>query len=100
VKLPLEGREYWKPGLADVPPGYTVLAARFTPQGGPVGAWHPMVTVGSDKAVLIAGPNVDTAESANPAGTVVLAAGHPQAEVKCVGGDEVLIRDAGRVDVE
>lgn len=95
MKLPLEGREYWKPGLTSVPEGFTVLAARFAG-----GAWHPMVTVGSDKAVLIAGPNVDTVESANPAGTVVLAAGHPSAEVKCVGGDEVLIRDAGRIDVE
>lgn len=102
MKLPAEGREYWTPDLTAIPAGFTVLAARFklvSPASSPT-VWHNMVTVGSDKSVLVAGPDVDTVESANPGGTVVLPAGRHEVTVKCVGGNEVLIRDAGVIDVE
>ncbi len=97
MKLSINGREYWYPELEAAPPGTVAVRAQFD-----AGAWVAFDTVDGKQAVLIAGPSVDTATYAHPAGTVVLPVGRVVARVMLVGpgSKEILVRPAGVVDVE
>lgn len=96
MKLPLRGREYWRPELPTTPPGAVAVKAEFIS-----GTWVAFETVDGEQAVLIAGPDVDVIAYPHPAGTVVLPAGRTMARVLLVGpgSKELVIRDAGPIDV-
>lgn len=97
MKLPARGREYWHAELTEVPPGAVAVKAEFT-----AGVWVPFETVDGDQVVLVAGPDVDVTTYPHPAGTVVLPRGRTDVRVLLVGpgSKELVIRDAGPVDVE
>lgn len=97
MKLPARGREYWRPELTATPPGTVAVKAEFVS-----GTWVAFETVDDEQVVLIAGPQVDTATYPNPVGTVVLPLGRTTARVMLVGpgSKELVIREAGPIDVE
>lgn len=96
MKLPARGREYWHPELSATPPGAVAVKAEFIS-----GQWVDFETVDGDQVVLIAGPDVDTGAYPNPTETVVLPAGRTMARVMLIGpgSKEIVIRDAGPIDV-
>jgi hypothetical protein len=101
MKLPARGREYWHPELGTIPPGAVAVKAEFT-NGDYTSGWTSFETVDGDQVVLIAGPDVDQDDYPNPAETVELPAGRTMARVLLVGpgSKEIVIRDAGVVDVQ
>jgi hypothetical protein len=101
MKLPTRGREYWRPELDNTPPGAVAVKAEFT-NGNWTSGWVDFETVDDDQVVLIAGPDVDTDTYPNPAETVELPAGRTMARVLLVGpgSKEIVIRDAGPIDVQ
>lgn len=100
MKLPSRGREYWHPQLSEVPPGAVAVKAEFT-NGTYTSDWVDFETVDDEQVVLIAGPDVDTDNYPNPAETVALPNGRTIARVLLVGpgSKELVIRDAGPIDV-
>ena len=59
--------------------------------------WAAMTAVDTTTfRVLVAGPDATT----NPAGTVILALGRHFAQIRAVDSPEVIIRDAGTIDVK
>jgi hypothetical protein len=89
--LPAAGREYATWTLTDPPDGIG-LEVSFD-----AGAtWAGMEVVGATHRVLLAGPSA----TSNPVGTVVLALGRHFARIRAVDNPEVIIRDAGTIDVK
>jgi len=91
MKIKPEGREYatWTVTTSDPVTGLEVTFDAGT-------TWAAMDAVDATTfRVLVAGPDATT----NPDGTVVLAAGRHFALIRAVDAPEVIIRDAGTIDV-
>jgi hypothetical protein len=91
VRLPPAGREYATWTITGVPVGGVVEVAFDD-----VGTWHALDLVAGDEyRLLVAGPDA----TSNPFATVVLALGKHVATIRCIDDDEVIVRDAGSIDV-
>lgn len=95
MKLDRRAREYAYWDLSEAPDG----ALDITFDGI---TWHPLTREGNTVRVLVAGPDAQ----GNPAGTVVLPGpitGSGQrrhiATIRAADGAQILIRDAGAIDV-
>ena len=87
--LPPAGREYVTATLTGAPVGVAIeVTLDLT-------TWYPTVRTGDTVRFLAAGPDA----TGNPAGTVVLAAGRNRVRARATDTPEVIIRDAGVIDV-
>lgn len=89
MRLDTRGREYAKWDLASAP-AETSLEVTFD------GAtWHPLTRDGDTVSALVAGPDATD----NPADAVVLPAGRSHVLIRSTANPEVLVREAGIIDV-
>lgn len=92
MKIGLSGREFARWPIPESISEATPFSASF--DGGET--WQPMTRLAPDTiAVLVAGPDATD----NPMGTVVLARGPNEVLVMMQGQPEVVVRDAGRINV-
>lgn len=92
MNLPPAGREYatWTITASEIG-----VALEVTFDAGVT--WTAMDTVDTTTfRCLVAGPTA----TSNPAGTVILAAGRHFAQIRATDSPEVIIRDAGTIDVK
>lgn len=91
MKVPSAGREYAHWTVTDLPADVVIEVSADD------GAtWHVATRDGDTTTVLVAGPDATD----NPAGTVVLAAGRNHLLHRAADTPEVVIRDAGAIDVD
>lgn len=88
MNIDRRGRERTRWDLAEAPDG----AVEVTFDGA---VWHPADRTENTVSVLIAGPDA----TSNPDGTVVLAEGRHHALLRVAASPEVLIREAGVIDI-
>lgn len=96
MKLERRERQYWNPELENAPSGAVSVKAELIAD-----EWVDFETVDEKQVILVAGPDVDTDTYPHPAETVVLPLGIRRPKVLLVGpgSKEILIRDAGSIDV-
>lgn len=89
MQIDREGREtvYWDLTEAPATGGLEVTFDRDT--------WHTLTREGDTVSLLIAGPDA----TANPVGTIVLGLGRHFALIRSTVNPEVLVRQAGPIDV-
>jgi hypothetical protein len=91
MRLPSAGREYATWTVTSSEEG---IALEATFDDGTT--WHPLETIDATTfRALIAGPDATT----NPPGTIVLTLGRHFGQIRATDTPEIIIRDAGTIDV-